>query len=938
MRSVVARGTFVVRPLIALSLAIAMVAIGAPPADADFGFKDKFGKNGGVGTLGSADGELLAPGGSAVAPNGQIYVLEQEGCDVRIFEPDGDFVRRWGGPCGGMFDTDTELLFRPVEIAIALNGDVYITDWYQGRIKIYDSFGNHLRNIGGAPLDPDVQLYGVQGIALTPLSATPDIFVVDGYNHRVTKFNNAGDFQWTRGRDVLSTDGDTGSEYCAVAADCKVGVVGTGDGQFNFSVGLDIDATGTQLFVADRSNNRVQKLSATDGSFVSSIATASPTGVASVHSTGELWVTALLGSRVLQYDASGTSLGQIGPGGNEGDYDFGLVGHPAATATGGVVVPDSELHRVQVYDSNRSHLASLGKNGGGTNKGSATGEFSNPQGLAVGDGKLWVVDMNNSRVQRLTTAGVYELSIPGSGVVVGTEGGKFYNPTSVEVQPVTDDIWVSDGMNHRIQRFSKGGVFKSAYGYDVLAGAPADPGEVCSTANLCKTGTSGNALGQFNYPIDIGFSPDGSIAYVVEQNNNRIQRINTTTMTAIDSVGVYGSGNGQFSNPQAIEVRPDGSYYVSEYSNQRVQLFDDTNTFVAKTSVGGYPSGLAVMNNGDLHVVQSGSDRVQVLVGDLGTSLGNYGLTGSANGQFYQPWKIAHDPDTDDVYVSDAGNNRIQRFGDTTVDPPLLTINAPTNNHTTYAATVTLDYDATDQFGDPATCSPGNHTIISLPDLDVPKTITVTCQNPFGSPVTSDVTVTRISDVTPPVVTITSPAEGATLTSNQVAVNYTASDDFGPAPSCDISDGQLVPLVTGPNTIQVNCTDGSSNVGTGTVNVTYVAPASPAVPAKLAIGVKVAKIKRFNGSIRLTVNCSAACELTGSASIKSGKKRLRAKGKATSSRPGAVKLKLKFSKKSTRQIKRLIAAGKRPRVKLTVSGGNAAGSAKPIEQSLRLRR
>ena len=55
-------------------------------------------------------------------------------------------------------------------------------------------------------------------------------------------------------------------------------------------------------------------------------------------------------------------------------------------------------------------------------------------------------------------------------------------------------------------------------------------------------------------------------------------------------------------------------------------------------------SGLAVEKNGNIIVVDSGNDRLQVFTPD-GTFVGKCGISGSSDGEFNQPWGVTLDND-----------------------------------------------------------------------------------------------------------------------------------------------------------------------------------------------------------------------------------------------------------------------------------------------------
>ncbi|MBI5309435.1 MAG: Ig-like domain-containing protein [Actinobacteria bacterium] len=78
-----------------------------------------------------------------------------------------------------------------------------------------------------------------------------------------------------------------------------------------------------------------------------------------------------------------------------------------------------------------------------------------------------------------------------------------------------------------------------------------------------------------------------------------------------------------------------------------------------------------------------------------------------------------------------------------------------------------------------------------------------------------------VPDTTPPVINITSPADGSTVNTDTVTLAYTATDDSGATPTCSPAPGPVT-LVEGPNVITVTCQDGSGNTGSASVTVTYV--------------------------------------------------------------------------------------------------------------------
>ena len=127
--------------------------------------------------------------------------------------------------------------------------------------------------------------------------------------------------------------------------------------------------------------------------------------------------------------------------------------------------------------------------------GTGDGQFKEPDGIAVdSDGNVYVVDTNNHRIQKFTRKGVF-LDKWGS---YGSGDGQFNHPTGITVDS-NDDIYVTDEKNHRIQKFSRTGDFTT------------------------KWGSYGSGNGQFKHPYGMAVESDDDIV-VVDMVNCRIQK------------------------------------------------------------------------------------------------------------------------------------------------------------------------------------------------------------------------------------------------------------------------------------------------------------------------------------------------------------------------------------------------------------------------------
>lgn len=283
------------------------------------------------------------------------------------------------------------------------------------------------------------------------------------------------------------------------------------------------------------------------------------------------------------------------------------------------------------------------------------GEFMAPMyGLAIDQqGCLFVVDNGNNRVQKFDGAGNF-IILWGN---FGSANANFHNPTGVACD-AKGDVYVVDTNNHRVQKFDG-----KLGGY------------------LMKFGSRGNGEGQFNSPWGIAIDRVRGYIYVVDSANFRVQKFDMTG-EFIMSWGSFGNGDGQFYFPRGIAVdQADGSVYVVDMGNHRIQKFDTSTNVLPQllTKWGGSsepghasspqaqeagqlrsPWGIAVDSQGDVYVSDTGNHRVQKFDRE-GNFITQWGGFGNGDGQFNFPYGIAVDA-KGSVYVVDSGNTRVQQF------------------------------------------------------------------------------------------------------------------------------------------------------------------------------------------------------------------------------------------------------------------------------------
>lgn len=270
------------------------------------------------------------------------------------------------------------------------------------------------------------------------------------------------------------------------------GQTGNGPVEFNSPYGVAIDPVSHDLYVAERGNNRIQRITNT-------------------------------GTFVMAWGATGSAPGQFAA-------PIGL----AADGAGNVYVVDHENNRVEKFHVQQSatgwDVQTVTTWGG---QGAGNGQFNAPYGITLGpDGNLWVADGGNHRLQKFDVNGKFLAAI-GS---FGSGDGQFITPTWVgfdatgayyvaETNSDPQNTKAADIANQRIQKFSPTGTL------------------------MMKWGTYGEAGGQFKLPFNVVVDAAG-YAYVADYYNTRLQKFSLSGAPSGGggSGGGTGASGAQFAN------------------------------------------------------------------------------------------------------------------------------------------------------------------------------------------------------------------------------------------------------------------------------------------------------------------------------------------------------------------------------------------------------
>ncbi len=159
-------------------------------------------------------------GNPGVSASGLLYLPDTNRHCVKIYTTSFVYQNQTIGTCGSPGDSDTQ--FRNVAgVAVnPRNGNIYVVDAGNGKVKGFTSSLSPLGPLGGSDSgdgDGDYQFSSPRGIAIDP---NGNIYVADNGNNRVQKYNNRGLYQYTIGTTgICDFSNDTLCEPWGVATD-----------------------------------------------------------------------------------------------------------------------------------------------------------------------------------------------------------------------------------------------------------------------------------------------------------------------------------------------------------------------------------------------------------------------------------------------------------------------------------------------------------------------------------------------------------------------------------------------------------------------------------------------------------------------------------------------------------------------------------------------
>ncbi len=713
----------------------------------------------------ATNAQLYSPAGIAVDFSGNIFIADYNNCLIREVNAGNGIINTIAGittpnlSCGFGGDNGPATsahLYNPTGVAIDKNGNLFIADYSNQRIRmvscatVTSTGGACTPNVGqtagdiyevagvGSPVcSPTTGTCGDGGAATSanlyyPYGVAVDtagnLYISDSYDVRMRRVACG-----TGISSCTAPAGETSGDIYTIAGNgtyCSVSPCGDGgaatSANFYYPATLAIDNSGN-LFISDQYDQRIREVSCV---------TTTSTGAACTPSTGQT------AGDIYTVAGNGTA----GFSGGDGVaatsstlyYPIGV----AVDSAGDLFIADQDNYRIREVPCDVSTLActppagdtakfiyTIAGTGGTTFFGNnipATGaELYYPTGAASDSaGNIYITDRSNCVIRMVNAGTGIITTFAGNGTCgYSGDGGpatsaNLNNPNRVAVDS-SNNVYIADTNNCLIRKVTGG---------TITTFAGKSPSLACG-----YMGDGGAATGaELYYPIGVAVDSSGNNVYIADQYNYVVRKVsggNISTFAGNHTYGYTGDGgpatSAELSYVLDVAVDAAGNVYIADQYNQRVRKVSTSGMISTYAGNGGtgfegdgglayqtslyYPVGLAIDGAGDLIIGDYDNQRVRLVDqgGIIHTIAGNG--TAGFNGndilatlaELYQPTGVGVD-NMGNIYEADYQNWLIRKINALVIlnsYPSSLSFGTVTKGMTSDPIALTLSANGTVNIG-----------------------------------------------------------------------------------------------------------------------------------------------------------------------------------------------------------------------------------------------
>jgi trimeric autotransporter adhesin len=602
-------------------------------------------------------------------------------------------------------------LNNPAGVPVDTSGNYYVSAYNQNRVFKVDSKG--VLTVFAGDGVPGYGGDGIVGGAAQAFLNGPSSAAVDGAGNVYIADQNNCVIRKVDTHNTITT-------IAGIAGQCSF----DGDGkpatsfELNHPSDVALDASGSNLYVADHSNCRIRKLVLAsdtistyagtgacgfsgDGGPASSAQLNQPYGVAT-DGAGNVYIADTINYRIREVTKSDGNINTIAGNGTNGFTGDGGPATIAEISNVGGLIANGAGTIVTFADNGNSRVRQFTVGGNiATIAGSVTRGFCGDNGpatsaclnfpnriAAIGSGStsFYVADSSNNRIRQFTVgddintvAGNGSTTMPTLLSGIAPDGVVLNNPYGVFADP-SNNVFVADTTNCIVRELVHANDL-----VDFFAGL------VVNAVPQCGFGGDGGPATQakLNKPNGVARDKAGNI-YIADTNNCRVRQVNTAgNISTFAGTGVCGySGDGgaassaQLNVPVGIFVDKKGNLYIADQNNNVIrEVINGTISTIAGTGTGGYlgdgdpatsaelnhPDGVTVDSSGNVFIADTYNHRIREVTAATGiiSTVAGTGIAGfNGDGLAIQrdlnyPQGIVVDAN-DNLFIADTNNHRLR--------------------------------------------------------------------------------------------------------------------------------------------------------------------------------------------------------------------------------------------------------------------------------------
>ncbi|MFC5404806.1 cadherin-like beta sandwich domain-containing protein [Cohnella soli] len=624
------------------------------------------------------------PGSLAFDNNGNLYIADLGNNVVRMIDTSekittvaGTGVRGFGGDGG---QATAAQMNNPTDITFDGNGNLYIVDRFNWRIRKVDKSSGEINTIAGNGGTSDTD----DGEIATSSSILPHAIAVDssgtlyftdaaGYLVRIIATNNNANLNGLTlsSGSLMPAFEPSRTSYSAivplsverieitptvsvgsstVTVDSTTVTSGTASNAINLNVGKNlIPITVTALDSTTKTYNvqvtrassdaSLSGLTLSRGSLSPTFAAGTPGYTASVgNGVSSIMVTPTANDNAATVRVNGTTVTSASASGainlSVGSNSIPIV----VMAQDGTTTNTYTVTVTRAPSSDSSYISTIAGTGSGSfsgDGGAATAAALNlPMSVAVDrEGNLYIADVGNYRIRKLEKSTGKISTVAGNGTFGNSgDGGlatsaQLKNPRGVAVDP-DGNVYIADTQDNRIRKVDTSGIIST----------------IAGNGSYGYSGDNGlSTSSQVSMPYRVATDSVGNL-YIVDANNFRIRKIDKSTgiITTVVGTGNRGSGgdggaatSAEVDFPFGLTFDSMDNMYISDMRGATVRKVDHTTGIISKvagTGTPGYnedegqansadivPYSVAVDNSGNIYI----SDASNAVIRKVDQSTGN---------------------------------------------------------------------------------------------------------------------------------------------------------------------------------------------------------------------------------------------------------------------------------------------------------------------------